>query len=105
MALQPLGDRVVVKQVEAEAVSGGGIIIPDKAKEKPLEGVVMAKGPGRILDCGSMTPVRVDVGAHVLFPAYAGHKCTVDGVDLLVMAEDELLCVLVGDAPPQNATS
>jgi len=90
----PLGDRVVVRVDEAEGVSEGGLIIPEAAKERPLVGTVLAKGPGRILDCGSQTPVRVDVGAKVIFPKYAGHKFELDGEDLMVMAEDELLCVV-----------
>lgn len=92
--LSPLGDRVVVQVDKAEATTEGGIIIPDKAQERPLRGTVIAVGPGRILDCGSQTPVRVDNGAKVIFPTYAGHKFEHGGVELLVMAEDELLCVV-----------
>lgn len=90
--LVPKGDRVVVQVCDAEAQTKGGIIIPDKAKEKPLEGVVLAVGPGRILDCGSRSPVRIDKGARVIFGQYAGHKVTHEGTELLVLCEDEILC-------------
>ena len=92
---RPLHDRVVVKRVEEEGKTKGGIIIPDTAKEKPQQGEVLAVGPGkRAESTGELIPTDIKVGDTVLYSKYGGTEVAVDGEDLLVMAENEILAVL-----------
>ena len=92
--LQPLNDRVIVKRVEAEAVTAGGIILPDSAKEKPKEGIVVSVGDGRMQKNGDRSPLQVKAKDHVLFSSYAGTEIKVDGKELLIMGEDDILAIL-----------
>ena len=95
MNLRPLHDRVVVKRLEEEKTSPGGIVIPDSATEKPTKGEIIAVGPGKILDNGSTREMSVKVGDVVLFGQYAGNtKIKVDGDELSVMGEDEIYAVI-----------
>ena len=94
MKIRPLQDRILVKRLESEAVSTGGIIIPDNAKEKPMEGQVIAVGNGKKLDDGSLQKPDVKVGDKVLFSKYAGSEVKIDGVEHLVLREDDLLGVI-----------
>jgi len=94
MKLKPLGDRVLVKRLEQEEVTKGGIIIPDSAKEKPMKGEVIAVGPGKIGDDGKHLKMHVDKGDLVLFNKYAGTEIKVDDEDFLVMREDDILAVI-----------
>ena len=93
-AYQPLGDRVVIRPTEeAAAQSPGGIYIPDTAQEKPQEGVVLAVGPGRTTDAGTLLPVSVKVGDTVIYPQFVGTEFRQGGEDLLIMSEDDILVV------------
>ncbi len=94
MALKPLNDRILIKRLESDSTTAGGIIIPDNAKEKPMEGEVIATGNGKILDNGSVQPLEVKKGDKVLFRKYAGTDVTIEGVEHLIMREDEILAVL-----------
>jgi len=94
MKFRPLHDHVLIKRLEATEEQFGGIIIPDTAKEKPQEGNVLAVGPGKLLDDGSRRAVGVAVGNKVLFGKYAGTEITVEGEELLVMRESDLLGVI-----------
>ena len=94
MAFRPLGDRVVVRRVEEEAKTKGGIIIPDNAKEKPQEGEVIAVGPGARDDSGKLQPLDVAVGDRILFGKWSGSEVKIDGEDLLIMKESDILGVL-----------
>ena len=94
MKIKPLGDKVVVKRLEAEAVTEGGIVLPDSAKEKPKEGKIVAVGEGRLLDSGERGAFQVKTGDRVVFTSYGGTEITVDGEDLLIMSEDDILAVL-----------
>jgi len=94
MRIRPLQDRVVVRRVEEQEKSKGGIIIPDTAKEKPLEGVVVAVGAGKVLDNGKVRPPDVHAGDRVLFVKYAGNEVMVDGVEHLMLRADDLLAVI-----------
>ncbi|MGF1510077.1 MAG: co-chaperone GroES [Myxococcota bacterium] len=91
---RPLHDRLLVKRVEAEEKSKGGIIIPDSAKEKPIEGQVIAVGNGKILDDGKSRPVEVKVGEKVLFGKYSGTEIKIEGEEHIILREDEVLGVL-----------
>lgn len=93
MNVKPLNDRVLVKRTEGEAKSAGGIIIPDTAKEKPQEGLVVAVGPGK-LDKGERIPVQVAVGDKVLFGKYSGTDVQVSGDDHVLLREDEIFAIL-----------
>jgi chaperonin GroES len=90
----PLHDRVVVKRVEAEQKTAGGIIIPDTAKEKPQQGEVIATGPGGRDDAGKLIPIDVKVGDKVLFGKWSGTEVKLDGEDLLIMKESDIMGVL-----------
>jgi len=92
--LTPLQDRVVVKRIEAEEKSAGGIIIPDTAKEKPQEGEVVAVGPGKRLDNGNVQEMGVKAGDRILFSKYGGTDVTIDGQEYLIMREDDILGVV-----------
>ena len=91
---RPLHDRVVVKRVDAEEKSKGGIIIPDTAKEKPQEGEVVAVGPGGRDEAGKLIPIDLKVGERVLFGKWSGTEVKIDGVDLLIMKESDIMGVL-----------
>jgi chaperonin GroES len=92
--LRPLHDRILIKRVESETTSKGGIIIPENAKEKPLEGEVIAVGSGRILEDGSVRPLQVKAGNRVLFAKYAETEVKVGGETLLLLREDDLLGII-----------
>ncbi len=94
MKLRPLGDKVVVKRVEAEERTRGGIVLPDTAKEKPQRGKVVAVGQGKLLDNGQRATPAVKVGDEVLFTSYAGTEVKVAGEELLVMDESDIMAVL-----------
>jgi chaperonin GroES len=90
----PLGDRVLVKRVEADDKTKGGIILPDTAKEKPREGIVMAVGNGKQLDNGSRQAVSVKPKDRVLFSSYSGSEIKLDGEEMLILGEDEILAII-----------
>jgi len=92
--IKPLHDRVVIKRMEEEKLSAGGIVIPDSATEKPIKGEVIAVGTGKVLDNGQVRAPQVKVGDKVLFGKYSGTEVKLDGVDLLVVKEDDLFAVL-----------
>ena len=94
MKFRPLHDRVVVKRIAAEEKSKGGIIIPDTAKEKPMQGEVVAVGPGGRDESGKLIPIDVKTGDRVLFGKWSGTEVKVDGVDLLIMKESDIMGVL-----------
>lgn len=94
MNLKPLHDRVLVKRLEEEEVTKGGIIIPDTAKEKPIKGRIVAAGPGKSSDDGKLIPMSVKAGDNVLFNKYAGTEIKIDGVEHLVMREDDILAII-----------
>lgn len=94
MALRPLHDRVILKRLEEEKISAGGIVIPDSAAEKPMRGEVIAAGTGKILDDGKVRPIAVKVGDKVLFGKYSGTEVKVDGEELLVMREEDIIAVI-----------
>jgi chaperonin GroES len=94
MALRPLHDRVIIKRLDAETTSSGGIVIPDSAAEKPIKGEVVAAGTGKIQEDGKVRPMAVKVGDKVLFGKYSGTEVKVDGEELLVMREDDLVAVI-----------
>jgi chaperonin GroES len=96
MKIRPLHDRVIVKRMEEERTSPGGIVIPDAAAEKPIKGEIVAAGNGRILENGDVRALDVKVGDQVLFGKYAGTEVKVDGDDLLVMKEDDIMAVIEG---------
>ncbi|EQD72810.1 Chaperonin Cpn10 [mine drainage metagenome] len=91
--LRPLGDRVVVKVLEAEEKTAGGIILPDTAKDKPQEGEIVAVGTGRVLDNGTKVAVEVNVGDRVIFSKYGGTEVKVDNIEYLIIRESDLLAV------------
>ncbi len=92
--LQPLGDRVVVKALDRDEVTKGGIILPDTVKEKPQEGRVEAVGPGRVLDNGERSKMELKVGDRVLFAKYAGTEFKLEGEDLMILRESDILAVI-----------
>ena len=94
MGIRPLQDRVIVKRLEEEQKTKGGIIIPDTAKEKPIEGEVIAVGNGRILDDGKVRPLEVKKGDTILFSKYAGTEIKIDGEEHLIMREEDILGVI-----------
>ena len=94
MKLSPLHDRVIIKRLEAETKSAGGIVIPDTATEKPIKGEVIAVGTGKILDDGKVRPMGVKAGDKVLFGKYSGTEVKVDGEELLVMREEDLVAII-----------
>ena len=94
MKIRPLQDRLLVRRVEEEEEEQGGIIIPDSAKEKPQEGEITAVGSGKILEDGKKLPLEVKVGDKVLFSKYAGTEVKVEGEELLMMREDDILGIL-----------
>ncbi len=94
MAVKPLGDKILVKRLEAEEVTKGGIVLPDTAKEKPKQGKVMEVGPGKVVDDGSRKGLQVKKGDRVLFASYAGTEVEMDGEDYLIMPEEDVLAVV-----------
>ena len=94
MKVKPLHDRVIVKRVEEEETTKGGIIIPDTAKEKPVEGEVVAVGDGKVLDDGKKLPLEVKAGDRVLFGKYAGTEIKIDGEEHLIMREDDIIAIV-----------
>ena len=94
MNVRPLGEKVLVKRVEAEGKTAGGIVLPDTANEKPKEGKVIAIGDGRILKSGERAKVQVKKGDRVLFSSYGGTEVRIDGEDYLLMSEDDILAVI-----------
>ena len=94
MKIRPLQDRIIVKRMEEEEMTKGGIIIPDSAKEKPMEGKVIAVGKGKILDNGQKTTPDVKAGDKVLFSKYAGTEVKIDGEEHLIMREDDILGII-----------
>ncbi len=94
MNIRPLHDRIIVERIEEETMTAGGIIIPDSAKEKPLEGSVVAVGKGKSNEEGKVLPLDVKVGDKVLFGKYAGTEIKLDGKELLMMREDDILGVI-----------
>ena len=96
MKIRPLHDRVIVKRLEEERVSAGGIVIPDSAAEKPVQGKIVAVGKGKILEDGSVRALDVKVGDKILFGKYSGTEVKVDGEELLVMREEDLVAVIEG---------
>jgi chaperonin GroES len=94
MKLRPLHDRVIVKRIEEEEKTSGGIIIPDTAKEKPQEGKVIAVGKGKILDNGKVSPMAVKKGDRILFGKYSGTDIKIDGEEHLIMREDDILAII-----------
>jgi chaperonin GroES len=94
MKIRPLQDRIIVKRVEEEEKTKGGIIIPDTAKEKPMEGKVIAVGKGKVLEDGKINPLDVKIGDRILFGKYAGTEVKIDGEEHLIMREDDILGVI-----------
>ncbi len=94
MKIRPLHDRVIVKRVEEETTSAGGIVLPDSATEKPSEGEVLAVGNGKLLDNGEVRALEVQVGDRVLFGKYSGNEVKVDGEEIIVMREDDIMGIL-----------
>ena len=105
MKIRPLHDRIVVKRIEEKETVLGGIIIPDTAKEKPQEGEVMAVGQGKRLDDGKLCPLDVKEGDRVLFGKYSGTEIVIDGEELIIMREEEVLGILVGSKKEEKAGS
>ena len=103
MKFRPLHDRVVVKRIEAEEKTAGGIIIPDTAKEKPQTGQVVAVGPGGRDESGKLIPIDIEVGDKVLFGKWSGTEVKIDGVDLLIMKESDIMGVLTEEASKKKA--
>ena len=96
MKIRPLHDRVIVKRLEEERVSAGGIVIPDSAAEKPVQGKIVAVGKGKILEDGNVRPLDVKVGDKILFGKYSGTEVKVDGDDLVVMREEDVMAIIEG---------
>jgi chaperonin GroES len=94
MKVVPLNDKIVVKRLEAEEKTAGGIVLPDTAKEKPKQGVIQSLGGGKLLENGKRAAFQVKAGDRVLFTSYGGSEVTVDGEELLVMTEDDILAVI-----------
>lgn len=94
MNIKPLGDKVIVKRVEAEERTAGGIVLPDSAKEKPKRGIVLAVGSGKMLEDGTRSPLQVKKDDEVLFTSYAGTEVKINGEDYIVMDETDILGVI-----------
>ncbi|MBU4343212.1 MAG: co-chaperone GroES [Candidatus Omnitrophica bacterium] len=94
MAIQPLGDRVLVKRLEAEEKTKGGIVLPDTAKEKPQKGEVVAVGKGRVLESGKVEPLEVKKGDKVLFGKYAGNEISYNEDEYLILKEEDILAII-----------
>lgn len=94
MKIRPLNDKIVVKRIEAENKTKGGIVLPDNAKEKPKEGKVISVGEGKLLDSGNRASFQVKKDDRVLFSSYAGTEIKIDGDDYLIMSEDDVLAIV-----------
>ena len=103
MKFRPLHDRVVVKRIQAEEKTGGGIIIPDTAKEKPQQGEVVAIGPGGRDEAGKLVPIDLQVGDRVLFGKWSGTEVKIDGTEYLIMKENDIMGVLVDSGVSRKA--
>ena len=103
MKFRPLHDRVVIRRLEGEEKSAGGIIIPDTAKEKPQEGEVLAAGPGKRDEAGKLIPLDVKAGDHVLFGKWSGTEVKIDGQDVLIMSETDIMGVIERKAAARKA--
>jgi chaperonin GroES len=103
MKFRPLHDRVVVKRIDAEEKTAGGIIIPDTAKEKPQQGEVIAVGPGGRDEAGKLIPIDVQVGDRILFGKWSGTEVKIDGVEYLIMKESDVMGVLVNEKSHKKA--
>jgi chaperonin GroES len=103
MKFRPLHDRVVVRRVESEERTAGGIIIPDTAKEKPQEGEIVAVGPGGRDEAGKLIPLDVKVGDRILFGKWSGTEVKIDGQDLLIMKESDVMGIIEGKAAGRKA--
>ena len=102
MKFRPLHDRVVVRRIDAEEKTKGGIIIPDTAKEKPQEGEVVAVGPGGRDEAGKLIPIDLKVGDRILFGKWSGTEVKIDGQELLIMKESDVMGVVEGSAKPSR---
>jgi chaperonin GroES len=96
MKIRPLHDRVIVKRLESETKTAGGIVIPDSAAEKPVQGKIVAVGKGKILEDGTVRPLDVKIGDKILFGKYSGTEVKVDGDELVVMREEDVMAVIEG---------
>ena len=96
MKIRPLHDRVIVKRLDEDRTSPGGIVIPDTAAEKPVQGKIVAVGKGKILEDGKVRPLDVKVGDKILFGKYSGNEVKVDGEELVVMREEDVMAVIEG---------
>lgn len=94
ISIRPLGEKVIVKRLEAESRTSGGIVLPDSAKEKPKRGTILAVGDGKLLDTGNRKSLQVKKGDQVLFTSYAGTEVKVDGDEVIIMDESDILAVL-----------
>jgi chaperonin GroES len=94
MKIRPLADRILVKRVEEETKTAGGILIPDNAKEKPMEGSVVAVGTGKVLTDGKVRPMEINVGDRVLFSKYSGTEIKLEGTEHLILREDDILGIV-----------
>jgi chaperonin GroES len=94
LSIRPLGEKVLVKRLEADEKTAGGIVLPDTAKEKPKRGTVLSVGDGKLLDNGKRQPLQVKKGDQVLFTSYAGTEIKVEGEEMLIMDESDILAVL-----------
>jgi chaperonin GroES len=94
MSLKPLGDRIVVKAVESESTSAGGIVLPDSAKEKPQRAIVLAVGPGKLLDNGKRSEIDVKVGDEVVYSKYGGTELKIGGEELIILRGDDILGIV-----------
>tara|TARA_Y100001968_G_scaffold279179_1_gene274954 strand:+ start:59 stop:379 length:321 start_codon:yes stop_codon:yes gene_type:complete len=103
MNFRPLHDRVVVKRIDEEEKTAGGIIIPDTAKEKPMQGKIVAVGPGKRSDSGELSPLDVKAGDTVIFGKWSGTEVTIDGQDLLIMNESDIMGILDKGASKKKA--
>ncbi len=92
--IRPLGEKILLKRIEAESMTAGGIVLPDSAKEKPKRGRVQAVGDGKLLDTGERSKLQVKKGDEVLFTSYAGTEIKVDGQELVIMDEDSILAII-----------
>ena len=105
MKFRPLHDRVVVRRVEQEAKTSGGIIIPDTAKEKPMEGEIVAVGPGGRDEAGKLIPIDLKPGDRILFGKWSGTEVKIDGEELLIMKESDVMGVIEGSAAKKKAAA
>ena len=103
MSIRPLDDRIVVRRIDADTVSSGGILIPDSAKEKPTQAEVISVGPGKLLDSGERLEPALQIGDRILFGKYSGSEITLDGEKLLILRESDVLAVIEMEASEEKA--